>query len=224
MVTGLLFSAAACAVASSFHAVVPGRVHHRSGEDPAFLAVNGTSLEFRGKEVFLSGANQPWVAYGSDFGNYGSSLVNVTGSSGSIAIGPYSVLVLSRQALPGLDSDGDGLLNGWEQTYFGSPVAGVATSDSDGDGANNLHEQAANTAPNSAASILKFTNIQHTGANVALQWTGGQSVKQLIQHATTLSGPWTAIFTNYPPTAITNSLIVSNVVSSPRYYRVQIAP
>ena len=168
--------------------------------------------------------NSDWTKYGGDFGNYGSSLVNVTGSSGAIAIGPYSVLILSRQALPNLDSDGDGLLNGWEQTYFGNPLTGVATTDGDGDGANNLHEQAANTIPDSAASVLRFTNIQRTGANVALQWTGGQSVKQLVQHATTLSGPWTAIFTNNPPTAITNSLIVSNVVSSPRYYRVQIAP
>ena len=168
--------------------------------------------------------NSDWTRYGSDFGNYGSSVVTVSGSTGGIAIGPYSVLVLSRQALPNLDSDGDGLLNGWEQTYFGNPLSGIATADNDGDGANNLQEQAANTSPNSAASALRFTNIQRTGANVALQWTGGQAVKQLIQQATSLSGPWTAIFTNNPPTAITNSLTVSNVVSSPRYYRVQIGP
>ena len=168
--------------------------------------------------------NSDWTRYGNDFSNYGSSLINVTGSSGAIAIGPYSVLVLSRQALPSLDSDGDGLRNGWEQTYFGSPLAGVATTDSDSDGANNLHEQAADTNPTAVASALRFTNIQRTGANVSLQWTGGQAVRQLIQQASSLGGPWTAIFTNNAPTAITNSLTVSNVVSSPRYYRVQIAP
>lgn len=168
--------------------------------------------------------NSDWTRYGSDFSNYGSSVVNVSGSSGAIAIGPYSTLVLSRQALPNLDSDGDGLLNGWEQAFFGSPLAGIATADGDNDGANNLQEQAANTNPNLDASVLKFINMQHTGANVALQWTGGQTVRQIVQQAASLSGPWTPIYTNQAPTAITNSLTVSNLVSAPRYFRIQIAP
>jgi len=168
--------------------------------------------------------NSDWTKYGSDFSNYGSSVVNVSGSSGAIAIGPYSTLVLSRQALPNLDSDGDGLLNGWEQTYFGSPLSGSATADSDGDGVNNLQEQAAATNPNSAASVLKFIDIQRMGANVALQWTGGQSVRQIVEQATSLSGPWTPIHTNTAPTAITNSLTVSNLVTTPRYFRIQISP
>eukprot|EP00750_Incisomonas_marina_P027972 INCI6308.1.p1 GENE.INCI6308.1~~INCI6308.1.p1 ORF type:complete len:339 (-),score=49.69 INCI6308.1:810-1826(-) len=40
-----------------------------SSTDPAFLEVDGKSLSFRGQDVFLSGANQPWVSYGNDFGN-----------------------------------------------------------------------------------------------------------------------------------------------------------
>lgn len=35
----------------------------------SFLQVNGTRLSFKGKEVFLSGANQAWINYGCDFGN-----------------------------------------------------------------------------------------------------------------------------------------------------------
>jgi len=34
-----------------------------------FLGTNGTSLSFNGKDVFLSGANMPWINYGNDFGN-----------------------------------------------------------------------------------------------------------------------------------------------------------
>jgi hypothetical protein len=49
-------------------------------------------------------------------------------------------------------------------------------------------------------------------------------VRQIIQSAADLSGPWTAFFTNQPPTAITNSLIISNVITAPRYYRIQIQP
>lgn len=168
--------------------------------------------------------NSDWKHYGSDFGNYGSSVVNVTGSSGEIAIGPYSVLVLSRQAHPDLDADGDGLRNGWEQQFFGDPLIAVATADDDQDGANNLQEQAAGTNPTMVDSVLKFTDIQSTGGNVTLHWIGGQSVRQILQQADDLSGPWLSIHTNLPPTAITNSLVISNAPASPHYYRIQISP
>ena len=168
--------------------------------------------------------NSDWKTYGNDFGNYGSSVVNVSAGSGAIAIGPYSVLILSRQARPDLDSDGDGLLNGWEQQNFGDPLIASSTADNDNDGANNLQEQAAGTNPNSADSVLKFTDIQSANGNVTLRWIGGQSARQIIQQAGSAAGPWTAIRTNLPPTAITNSLTVSNVITSPLYYRIQVSP
>ena len=43
--------------------------------------------------------NSDWSIYGADFGNTGSSLVTVSGGLGQVTIGPYSVLLLSRQAL-----------------------------------------------------------------------------------------------------------------------------
>jgi len=166
--------------------------------------------------------NSDWTRYGSDFGSYGSAVVNVAGSSGAVSIGPYSALILSRQARPDLDSDGDGLLNGWEQQNFGDPLIAVATADSDGDGATNLQEQAAGTNPNSAASVLKFTDIQSSDGNVTLKWTGGQSVRQVVQQASGLTGAWSAIFTNLPPTSITNSITISNAVNSQRFFRIQV--
>lgn len=45
--------------------------------------------------------NSDSTNYSSDFGDHGSAVVTVSGGSGQVAIGPYSVLVLSRQALPG---------------------------------------------------------------------------------------------------------------------------
>jgi hypothetical protein len=99
----LLF--AAFAAANSFH------VFHR-GEAPAFLAVNGTSLKFRGQEVFLSGANQPWVNYGSDFGNNQSNAVrcdlqesikNVSAAGGN-SIRMW--LFVEGSAIPAFDESG----------------------------------------------------------------------------------------------------------------------
>ncbi len=208
---------------------------HRWGagaDDPVMVIMNFTSAAIPSYWIYTWPAsgnwyvnlNSDWTRYGSDFSNFGSSMVNVSGSSGEIAIGPYSVLILSRQAHPDLDSDGDGLLNGWEQQYFGNPLSALATADNDLDGANNLQEQAANTNPNSADSVLKFTDIQSTNGSITLTWKGGQSVRQVVQQANSPDGLWTSIRTNAPPTAITNSLTVSNDFTSPRYYRIQVAP
>eukprot|EP01084_Bolivina_argentea_P060860 111180_1 len=35
----------------------------------SFLQINGTKFLYNNHEVFLSGVNQPWVSFGSDFGN-----------------------------------------------------------------------------------------------------------------------------------------------------------
>jgi 1,4-alpha-glucan branching enzyme len=166
--------------------------------------------------------NSDWPKYGPDFLNRGSSIVPVSGGAGNVSVGPYSVLVMSRAALPDLDSDGDGLLNGWEQTYFGDAVSASATGDNDNDGMNNLQEQLADTAPNSASSMLRFTDIQVAGANLTLQWQGGQSARQIIQESASLHGAWSPIFTNQPPTAVTNSIVIP--VTTQRFYRIQISP
>lgn len=168
--------------------------------------------------------NSDWTTYGSDFGNNGSAVVTVSGGSGQVAVGPYSVLVLSRQALPGLDSDGDGLLNGWEQQYFGNPLSGIATADDDLDGANNLQEQAAGTNPKLASSALRFIHTSATNGTVTLHWTGGESARQIVQQASALTGTWNAIFTNVPPTSITNSLTIPLQPTAASFFRIGIIP
>lgn len=168
--------------------------------------------------------NSDWTRYGADFGNAGSAFVNVTGTSGAVAIGPYSVLVLSRQAHPQLDADADGLLNGWEQQYFGDPLIANPLEDSDGDGLNNYAEMAADTNPALPGSVLKFLALQRTNQSVGLSWIGGQNARQVLQRADALAGPWTALHTNLPPTAITNTLNLSNQPGASQYYRLLIQP
>lgn len=46
--------------------------------------------------------NSDWKKYGADFGDVGSRLVQVSGNAGNVTIAPYSVLVLSLNALPSL--------------------------------------------------------------------------------------------------------------------------
>ena len=47
--------------------LVTATVKIADGKD--FLRVDGSKLVLGGEEVFLSGANLPWVNYGNDFGN-----------------------------------------------------------------------------------------------------------------------------------------------------------
>ena len=150
--------------------------------------------------------------------------MQVVGGNAGITLGRYSVQVLSRQAAPNLDSDGDGLLNGWEQANFGSPTGVSPTADPDGDGMNNLQEQAAGTDPNNANSVLKVLSAKPSGGNLALTWQGGQTVRQVILQSTNVTGPWKAIYTNQPPTAVTNSLNISTPGGNANYFRIQIAP
>jgi len=164
--------------------------------------------------------NSDWKRFGSDFGDLGSSVVNVSGGSGAVAVGPYSVLVLSRQALPDLDSDHDGLLNGWEQQYFGDPLAALPNDDSDLDGLNNLAEQIADTIPTNSASVLRFVSIAPVGNQLTILWQGGLAARQVLQKSASPTGPWLDLHTNLPPTAITNQLSVP-LPSVPTYYRLE---
>ncbi len=118
--------------------------------------------------------NSDSTNYSSDFGNNGSEVVNVSGGSGQVAVGPYSVLVLSRQALPG--------------------------------------------------SVLEFTDIQVAGGNVTLHWIGGQSARQVVQQASAPTGVWNPIFTNNPPTSITNTLTIPLPSGTAAFFRIQIVP
>jgi hypothetical protein len=117
------------------------------------------------------------------------------------------------------------LLNGWEQSHFGDPISAVASADPDGDGVNNLQEQAADTDPTNAVSMLKFIGTQVAGTNLVLNWQGGQAVRQIIQQSTNLmSGVWKAVYTNQPPTPVTNSFNIQTPAGSANYFRIQIAP
>ncbi len=75
--------------------------------------------------------------------NEGSYAVLVSNNSGSVTSAPAMLM---------LDSDGDGLPDSWELTYFGN-LSQTATGDFDGDGVSNLDEFLQGTAPNNNASF-----------------------------------------------------------------------
>ncbi len=66
-----------------------------------------------------------------------------------------------------LDGDADGMLDGWEMDNFGSTEAGLPGVDSDGDGVLNVDEFIAGTQPTNAASVFRIERVSSTG----LSWT-----------------------------------------------------
>jgi len=207
--------------------------YHRWGagaDDQVMIIMNWSNTSFPSYNLgfpengtWYVNLNSDWPRYGSDFSNVGPSVVQVAGLSGTVGIGPYSVLVLSRQAHPGLDHDGDGLLSGWEQQYFGDPLIAVATDDGDNDGADNAHEQAADTIPTQTESVLKLLSVQRHNGTLTLSWKGGVNVRQVVQKATSPGGVWSDVYTNTPPTPVTNSMELA-ALDDECYFRVSAVP
>lgn len=83
----------------------------------------------------------------------------------------------------GVDSDGDGIPDAWEQQYTGSLTKLSATGDLDGDGVSDLDEYLADTDPTVAGSKLQLTSIvaKVAGASLDLTWVSRPSRCYQIQ-------------------------------------------
>ena len=66
------------------------------------------------------------------------------------------------------DTDGDGMLDSWEQQYFNT-ISPTSDTDSDGDGFTNLDEFIAGTNPTNANSLFNI-NVLGSNNNFIIQW------------------------------------------------------
>jgi hypothetical protein len=126
------------------------------------------------------------------------------------------------------DSVGDGIPDWWRAQYFGGSGAttngsSCATCDFDGDSLTTFREYIADTDPTNSASRFQITHIRMTGNGVQLTWIGGSNVWQYLEWAPSLTtNQWNTIFTNSPPTAITNSATHTGATAAEQlFYRVR---
>lgn len=169
--------------------------------------------------------NSDWIEYGSDFGNQGSSMVTVNGGTGTFSLAPYSFLILSRQALPWHDADRDGLLNGWEQTYYGDPVAADPVSDDDGDTMTNIREAGADTHPLDSNSVLRVHDVLLAPGGIDVRWHGGVAATQVLRRAANPAAPaWEDVYTNAPPTSVSNVWTHTDPEPDAMIYRIEAVP
>ncbi|MBK7998230.1 MAG: lamin tail domain-containing protein [Verrucomicrobia bacterium] len=117
------------------------------------------------------------------------------------------------------DSDGDGLSDLFEQTFFGSSTGGSASLDSDGDGLTNAQEQKAGTDPTNAASFLKIDSITSAGSTT-LTFGAISNRTYSVQFSDSLNpGSWNTL--SAVPARSTNwtATIQDSTPNANRFYR-----
>lgn len=91
-------------------------------------------------------------------------------------------------AFAGADSDGDGMVDGWETAHGLNPRdPRDAFQDADGDGSSNLEEQAAGTDPRNPSDAFAILRIEVKGALVQIQFNTVEGGSYLVQQTKTLT-------------------------------------
>lgn len=131
-----------------------------------------------------------------------------------------------------IDSDGDGMPDGWMMSFFGhaNGLAGDhsrAQDDFDGDGLSNLAEYQAGTNPTNSTSYLKIMSLSLGGTNgVQVAWGSTSNRLYSVLRSSVLSTNGTA-FTNLaehilstPPENVFFDTTATN--ASPLFYRIKV--
>ena len=115
----------------------------------------------------------------------------------------------------------------WLQLYgltnFNSEVED--TRDSDGDGKLAWEEYVCDTIPTNRDSVLSLLGVTPRTNGVEVQWKGGIVSTQYLERTSNLyptGTPWTGLFTNIPPTSITNIWLDPVGTNVLRFYRVRV--
>jgi hypothetical protein len=206
------------------------RYQNNSGTD---FGVNHDGLgNLRG---FAYGANIGWV----NFEAQGAPKVDlVTGklsglvygaNIGWISLSNALAFVQTDSITPGVDSDGDGIADGYEYQWAGDLATMNATTDQDGDGVSDREEFLADTNPSDAGDFLRITGIGASalGAGRDLTWTSQPTRQYRIQLRDDLNAgaPWldSGLGLILPGTGSTTKRSLPNPDPAPphRFFRVE---
>jgi chitodextrinase len=125
------------------------------------------------------------------------------------------------------DTDGNGMSDGFEYFYFGTPMGNDPTADPDGDGLTNLQEFHAGTAPTNPASVVRITSLQATAGGLVVTWDSIAGKAYRVFYRDDLQGGpgWTAIGPVIVTTGSSTNYTDSTATGlTRRYYRIAVVP
>ena len=120
-----------------------------------------------------------------------------------------------------LDGDADGIYDVWEITHFGSTEAAVPGADSDGDGISNSAEFVAGTLPGDSNSWFRIQSIVRLApASYQLNWTAVPGRRYSVYWTDDLRNPFVAIASNLVTGTFVDTL---HPTAESGFYRVGVA-
>ncbi len=131
-------------------------------------------------------------------------------STGEDARGRIVVGTISLQDAWAMDSDGDGLPDGWELVHFGHPTNATATVDDDGDGQSNLEHYIGGTQPTNRWSFFGITDA-YAGEQPGVRVQSITNRRYRLWRSTALlAGAWSALPVDVPGTGLPLDLVDTN--------------
>jgi hypothetical protein len=119
------------------------------------------------------------------------------------------------------DSDGDGMPDWWEDSYFGGRVAADADGHGDTDGTKNYDEYIAGTLPTDAGSVFELEAIYRVGSNTVIRWSSVPGrLYDVKWSSNAVASGFSNLETNLTATGESLSYTNSHTAGSMMYYRI----
>ncbi len=102
----------------------------------------------------------------------------------------------------------NGIPDGWAMAYGFDPTLTATASLTGSNGYSVLQSYTADLNPNNPSSRLEIIGLDAVSNGFKITWVGGSNARQSLECSENLvSNQWIAVYTNIPPTAVTNTVI-----------------